>query len=247
MARTPFRPWQLRWEKEHIDRFWDWFSASHDSGEGYFSSQVGDAILDEVRAIVPLEGVAIDYGAGPGFLVEKLLRHGVRTYGVDASEGSLRLLQDKFARLPRFMGAALVTNHSVDLAGGIADLVFCIETIEHLSDESLRRVLAELNRLCRPGGTLVLTTPNDENLARSHVMCPSCGCTFHRMQHVRSFTRETLVRTLRDYGFEPVHAAETVFSSRPKPVRLLQRLKYMATGTTLPNLFYVGRKIAHPA
>jgi SAM-dependent methyltransferase len=43
-----------------------------------------------------------------------------------------------------------------------ADMVFCIEGIEHLSDQI--QVLYECSRILKPGGRLLLTTPNLSNL-----------------------------------------------------------------------------------
>lgn len=50
----------------------------------------------------------------------------------------------------------------VPLGDGRADIVAAIETVEHL--ENPRRLLREAARILRPGGTLVVTTPNQLSL-----------------------------------------------------------------------------------
>ena len=53
----------------------------------------------------------------------------------------------------------------VDLPGQSADVVVCVETIEHL--ENPRALFLELARLTRPGGLVVVTTPNQVSWLRN--------------------------------------------------------------------------------
>lgn len=84
-------------------------------------------------------------------------------------------VRDRFAR---YVGADVVRYdgfladaefHRVDLDTGrvplpdaAADVVAAVETIEHL--ENPRAFARELTRLCRPGGWVVVTTPNQLSL-----------------------------------------------------------------------------------
>lgn len=53
-------------------------------------------------------------------------------------------------------------NHPLPLGNGIFDTIVSVEVIEHL--ENPRAVFREFHRLLKPGGVLVLTTPNQESL-----------------------------------------------------------------------------------
>lgn len=65
---------------------------------------------------------------------------------------------------PEAMGVPGLTAESADmtatlpLADGSADLVICQEGIEHIPDQL--HLLSELNRILKPGGLLILTTPS---------------------------------------------------------------------------------------
>jgi len=56
-----------------------------------------------------------------------------------------------------FRPVNLDTGH-IDLPDGTADVVACVETIEHV--ENPRALVRELARLARPDGLVVITTPN---------------------------------------------------------------------------------------
>ena len=49
-------------------------------------------------------------------------------------------------------------DYPLPLATASFDAVLCFETVEHLAQPA--RLVAELGRVTRPGGTLILTTPN---------------------------------------------------------------------------------------
>jgi len=96
-------------------------------------------------------GTLLDVGCGTGALWEYVRGQFSRYAGADV------VRYDGFPAEGEF--------HSIDLDGGgvpvadeIADVVVAVEVIEHL--ENPRRFARELTRLVKPGGWVVVTTPN---------------------------------------------------------------------------------------
>jgi SAM-dependent methyltransferase len=151
----------------------------------------------------PLAGQRIlDYGAGPGYLVESLLRCRAAVSAVDYAPGCVVDLNQRFKRDRFWCGARLFDGNRLPWDDNHFDIVCCLETIEHLLPEHLNLVLGELRRVVRPGGVVLLTTPNSENLRDQTVFCPNCCSEFHRWQHVRRWTSETLRQRLVMLGYE---------------------------------------------
>jgi 2-polyprenyl-3-methyl-5-hydroxy-6-metoxy-1,4-benzoquinol methylase len=93
----------------------------------------------------------IDVGCGAGNLWF-FLQHRFESYsGVDAAR------YEGFPSDAHFVQVDL-DNAPIPFPDEIADVVTSVETIEHL--ENPRRLLRELTRLARPGGWVVVTTPN---------------------------------------------------------------------------------------
>ncbi len=118
-----------------------------------------------------------------------------------------------------------------------------IEVIEHLDDDALAEVLAVLRQLVTPDGLILITTPNDENLPKSHVFCPETGKVFHRWQHVRSWTADSLTAHLTDHGLLPVRVEAVKLKSKPM-VRLRNKIRKMRGSRKskhFPNLTGVFR------
>jgi SAM-dependent methyltransferase len=107
-----------------------------------------DAALEECH---PSGGVLVDVGCGTGNLRRHVGRRFDRYCGVDVV---------RYEQLPpdvEFVAADL-NNPPVPLPDGAADVVVAVETIEHL--ENPRAFVRELVRLVKPGGWLLVTTPN---------------------------------------------------------------------------------------
>lgn len=237
-----FEAWQIVWTPKFIQRFWDWVGTNPTHEENYFSNRVGEAILDEVNKHIKISGLAVDIGAGPGYLVEKIIKRGIDCIAVDTSPKSLEKVNKRLQGHPHFVGARLSLSNKIPIADGTAEVVFIIEAVEHMSDDVITSVLLETKRITRPGGYLVITTPNDEDLSELETICPNCGCVFHTIQHIRSFTVGQLRQLMNSAGYTPIACYPLVLSKYGKLLRPLQALKYIITKRKWPRLIYIGKK-----
>jgi 2-polyprenyl-6-hydroxyphenyl methylase/3-demethylubiquinone-9 3-methyltransferase len=102
--------------------------------------------------------VLVDAGCGGGLLAPHLAGKGYRHVGVDLRLAGLRQAAER--------GVAPVNGDvtALPLASGSADVVAAGEILEHVTD--LPGTVAELCRVLRPGGLVVLDTVNDTALSR---------------------------------------------------------------------------------
>jgi 2-polyprenyl-6-hydroxyphenyl methylase/3-demethylubiquinone-9 3-methyltransferase len=100
----------------------------------------------------------VDAGCGGGLLAPHLAGKGYRHVGVDLRRAGLRQAAER--------GVLPVTGDvaALPLATGCADVVVAGEILEHVTD--LPGTVAELTRVLRPGGLVVLDTINDTALSR---------------------------------------------------------------------------------
>lgn len=241
---TPFHPHAVTWTRENSSRWWNAVSALPASESQYFSRQAGDSLLNFLGARgVPLQGRVVDFGCGPGYLLDKLVTRNVACEGADFSPDSLEMVTKRLAGNPSFRGVTLLRSLPSELPGGAFDTLFLVETIEHLLDDDLEPTIRELHRVLKPGGTVIVTTPNNEDLEESKVICPDCGCIFHKVQHVRAWVPDTLSRFMATHGFETIHCL-AVYLQPTRLRRLLAGWVCRVIGKKLPHLVYVGARRA---
>ncbi|CAN5589845.1 class I SAM-dependent methyltransferase [soil metagenome] len=117
----------------------------------------------------------LDAGCGSGRMLDELARWG-HVSGLDAE--------------PRGVAAARSRGHGdvrlgsveeLPWSDGLFDLVTCLDVIEHTSDD--QRTLAELRRVTRPGGHLLVTVPAYPWLWSAHDVAN---------HHHRRYTRDSL-------------------------------------------------------
>jgi 2-polyprenyl-3-methyl-5-hydroxy-6-metoxy-1,4-benzoquinol methylase len=119
------------------------------------SSDVIRALAVRVLDSRGARGVIVDVGCGSGRLRAALGDRAARYVGVDA------VRYDGFPT-----GAQLLTvdldREPIVLPDAAADAVVALETVEHL--ENPRRLMRELVRIVRPGGVVIVSTPNQRSL-----------------------------------------------------------------------------------
>lgn len=234
----------VRWNQENIKHFWDFLSSRQVRDDTYFSWNVGAGLVRYVSGLIPLRTPLVDVGCGPGFLLDQFLLRGLACRGVDLSPESVAALTTRIGQNPQFLGANVGGATGTGLQDNEAGTLFLVEVLEHLLPEDLGAALDEMRRVLVPGGHLVVTVPNDEELERSELACPECGCVFHKWQHVGSFSSRTLPALLAAHGLIPVSVEEVDLGLwRFGPLRRM-RAQWIARrqGSKPPHLVVIARK-----
>jgi 2-polyprenyl-3-methyl-5-hydroxy-6-metoxy-1,4-benzoquinol methylase len=203
---TPHYP-HMEWTPERISRFWDWQSQFPDV---YFTYQFGANIAASLKTYLAGRRRILDYGCGVGYLLSYLCAYAPEVYGVDPSEQSVARTNERVRGIASFRGAFLTSDPQIRRMK--FDAIVCIEVVEHLDDTALEAVLSDVRDLLAPGGVAVFSTPNNEDLSKSMILCPASGEVFHRWQHLRNWNRQTLPARLRAAGFRVDEIIETNMS-----------------------------------
>ncbi len=120
--------------------------------QGFFPSSVRDCALDVAR--VRAGAVAADIGAGTGFMTEALVVRGLRVVAVDQSPKMLAVLAGKLAEAADVQ-CRVGTAERLPVADASMDHVFANMYLHHVEDPA--GAIAEMTRIAKPGGTLVVT------------------------------------------------------------------------------------------
>lgn len=131
---------------------------------------------------------------GRGGVVLRKQKPELRLVGLDCVAGRLE-------RLPQGVYSAALRNYSTAIEADDAsfDAVVAGEFIEHLVFEDVDLSLREFLRVLRPGGRLLLTTPNPSYLVNKVLRRPVIGGA-----HQSEFEAKDLVKLLRNVGFASV-------------------------------------------
>ena len=165
---------------------------------------VREHVLRRARA----RGVLVDFGCGAGTLWRVMGADLAKYVGVDV------------LRYDGFPSAALAELVLIDLEKGCpalgdacADIVCSLETIEHV--ENPRALFREVVRLAKPGGLIVVTTPNQLSLASKLSLFLKNEFVFFQERpglypsHLTALLEIDLVRMARENGLEEIEAVYT--------------------------------------
>lgn len=152
----------------------------------------------ELLDLVPAgaAGPVLDAGCGTGVLLEDLVERFEEVYGVDLSPDMLARVRTGSPRLKEVRVGDLEETGFPDAFFGT---VFCRGSLHHAA--SRERAFAEMARVTRPGGYLVLTEPSDDfppvRWARAALYRTSSSFDIHD----RAFRRRDLDASLEGAGF----------------------------------------------
>jgi ubiquinone/menaquinone biosynthesis C-methylase UbiE len=111
-------------------------------------------MLERLIEDVGDRGIICDMGCGPGQIARYLSDHGQETCGIDISAGMVEIAKVQNPGVEFSQGDMLALTDVPDNSfGGIA----AFYSIIHIPRSKLNEAFAELMRVLRPGGTLLLT------------------------------------------------------------------------------------------
>jgi hypothetical protein len=153
--------------------------------------------MDEIHEILgPVSGVVVDIGVGEALALERMIPGGHPAVGLEYRLDKARAATERLDWLAPVCGDAGM----LPFPDRCADLVTCIEILEHLP--TYRPAVAELARITR--GRCVVSVPWEPwfrlgNLGRGK----NVGRFGNDPEHVQAFTPKKLVKALRR-GFRDV-------------------------------------------
>ncbi|CCK30276.1 SAM-dependent methyltransferase [Streptomyces davaonensis JCM 4913] len=196
--------------------------------------------LRQARMLATALGTAhqatiLDIGCGDGTAaaVAAPLLKGHRIIGVDWSQDALRRARTRLACQPV---RGELTDGGLPFRSESVDAVLFSEVIEHLVDPDA--ALDEIRRVLRPGGHLMLSTPNLAAWYNRALLLAGVQPVFSEVSlrgihgrpgrevvgHLRLYTARALREFVAASGFEVVRLAGAPFHGVPRPLRPLDRL-----------------------
>lgn len=184
-------------------------------------------------------GPVLDIGCGRGIFLQLLREAGIEGLGIDQSDESVAVCQEK--------GFAVHSGNAHDYLRSCSNQfggIFCSHVIEHMGYDDALLLLELCNRVLRPGGVLLLVTPNPEDLAiisEIFWLDPT---------HVRPYPRLLLESMLQANGFRVKFTSQflgswRMIARRSLPGHFLRRM-LLGKHFGKPNTLVVAEKVGAP-
>ena len=174
--------------------------------------------LDAFARLIRVSGEhLLDVGCGNGAYTLAMANSFERVDAIDVEPVRIAALSEEVAErgLQSTFSVHLMSAADLAFADGTFDVVTAIEVLEHLPD--LPRSLAEVRRVMRDDGVLLVTVPNRLFPLETHSVVvagrrfpgrrlpflPYVPPLHARWSEARTFTTRTLAATMRAAGFAP--------------------------------------------
>jgi len=179
--------------------------AYEDAADPYYLEQADQRIVNAHRLLdmVPRGGRLLEIGCASGFLLLAARERGFATQGVEMSAWASAHAREQYG-----LDVRSGRLEDLNLPAATYDVVVLADVIEHLHDP--RRTIQHIHRVLRPGGVLLLLTPDVGSLTARVLGRRWWGLLD---DHYFYFSRATLRRLLTDEGFaiERITALGRVF------------------------------------
>jgi len=132
----------------------------------------------------------LDIGCGRGIFLSLLKDAGIEAVGLDHADEAVQASRGHGFNIEQAECLPFLETTQQKFGG-----IFCSHVIEHMDFESATRLIEACRRVLRPGGKLVIVTPNPEDLAIIGVIF------WLDPTHVRPYPLQLLCSMLEGSGF----------------------------------------------
>jgi SAM-dependent methyltransferase len=202
-------------KEAEFDQFADEYESQHRqniavTGESpeFFAEYKIRQLTTFVPDLLAAPARVLDFGSGIGNSIPFFRKYfpNASLTCADASSRSIELSRKRFPGQERF---ALVKGDEIPIDTGSFDLVFSACVFHHIAQEEHRHWLAELLRVTRPGGWLVIFEHNPFN-----PMTVSAVNTCPFDENAKLISASTLIRSINDAGWVRSELCYHVFFPR---------------------------------
>jgi 2-polyprenyl-3-methyl-5-hydroxy-6-metoxy-1,4-benzoquinol methylase len=178
----------------------------------------------------------LDVGAGAGLFLANARLAGWQVAGVEIAEYGPVYARQHF-------GLDLIhgTIHDACFPNEHFDVVMLQDTIEHVTHP--RELLEEINRILRPGGALILSTPNFDSLGRR--LLGATWSLMNPLEHLHLFNMRAMLRLFEATRFAPYRLETDAYvnpnyahGEQTRRIRAIQRLLSQTNRPQLGPLLY---------
>jgi 2-polyprenyl-3-methyl-5-hydroxy-6-metoxy-1,4-benzoquinol methylase len=183
--------------KEYYEKYWD--RDTDVSDNDVTTPERKQRLLQTLARHIKPGGRVLDLGCGGGQFAALLKKSGYDAMGMDLSASAIEMAQRNH---PGVEYNVLNPDCTIPVENSVFDAVWSTEVIEHVLD--VHGFLSEINRVLKPNGLLVLTTPYHGGLKNLLISLMKFDRHFDpEGSHIRFFDRKGLERCLRKAGFAP--------------------------------------------
>jgi SAM-dependent methyltransferase len=202
--------WRRRdWAFEDVGRHWDATEDYDDINEGtysYFRRFIDGLRLSDLASGSHVLDFCARTGNGTAYFFENDKVGSAVCADVSDRMGQICVERLRQSGLQDFVWQKIL-DYVFPFDDEVFDAVLCFETVEHFPDPA--RLIREIGRLTRPGGSLILTTPN---VLWEPVHALAAIFKFHHSEGPHRFVRlGNLQSMIVDAGFEIENVETTVF------------------------------------
>ena len=189
--------------------------------------------IEPLRSIYD-DAKVIDLGCGRGEWLELLKESGFNAYGVDLDDGMLAEC--------RILGLQVATADAISTLEALSDesqvVVSGFHIVEHIEFSSLQKLVQEALRVLKPGGLLILETPNPENIVVG-------ACNFYiDPSHQRPIPPQLLSFLPEYYGYDHVKILRLQESTELHDIPVINLMHVI--GGVSPDYAVIAQKTGTP-
>jgi len=184
------------WKRYSPDYFWNEYLPALGVKDGHVDLEYFDgrhsAMLQLIARARPNRGRMVEVGAGGGFFLKAAERAGWTVAGIEISSEGVEFATSRLALDVRRESA-----EDLNFPAASFDVAVMFDVIEHLLDPAA--ALQRVRTVLRPGGLLVISTPNLDAVTR--LALGSDWAVLSPAEHLYNFSEKTLGMLLRRAGF----------------------------------------------
>ncbi len=158
-----------------------------------------------LRHQAPAGTRALDVGSGPAHDSLPLAERGFRVTGVDWSRNGLLAGRKLYRTEGLVLDPVRADIRALPFRDGSFDFVWNAGVLEHFHDDDVAKVIGEMRRVARPGGTVLAAVPNKLYFwYQAHLALKRLSGRAHQYGFERAYAAPYMVRRFREAGFQSV-------------------------------------------